>query len=248
MTAMKEFLYQIKGKGEGGLGNWSWPPLFTGRVEAPDRKAAKALVEELYEREFPTRVLAKDLDSNMFLLSIKEIATDDHHTRRLFEVQTCKQCGRQFKMIEKYAVNAPGGGFEFCCRGCADEWNCANGNHLSEGFNLPVIYRITNKRTGMCYIGKTRQVFTLRWYQHFFQASETKFHKAVKGTPVTDWTFEVLEVVLITEEFRGKGTAEIDRFICSREKHYIAMYDSVQNGYNTVGGSSEPGPELFAEG
>ena len=233
---MKEFFYQIKGKCEGGaFGNWAWPPLFVGKVEAEDKKIAKALIDEEYGRAFPTRVMAKDLASNEFLLHIKEIAPDDHHTRRLFEAMTCKQCGQQFKMIEKYGVNDTGGGYDFCNRKCADEFNCTNANPVSEGFNLPVIYRITNKRTGLSYIGKTRQVFTLRWYQHFFQTTDTKFHEAIKETPVTEWTFEVLEVVLITEEFRGKGMTEIDRHICARERHYIAQFNSVENGYNTVG-------------
>jgi hypothetical protein len=236
---VKEWLYQLKGKsGEnGGYFVWDWPPLFTGKVEAPDKKTAKELVEEEYGKIFPQRVLKKDLETNDFLLGIKEIAPDDHHTRKLFEVKTCKQCGDQFKMIEKYTITGPGGGPDFCCRECSDLFNGANGRYLEfEGGNPPVIYRVTNKTTGMCYIGKTRQVFTLRWYQHFFQGGDTKFHKAIKGSPVTDWLFEVVEIVAVPPEI--EEMTEKDRFICAREQEWIKKHDSVANGYNTVGGEA----------
>lgn len=242
---MKEFYYQIKGKSDvGEYGNWAWPPIFSGKVEAEDKKAAKLLIEEDYGREFPLRVLVKDLDSNEFLLHIKEIKEDDHHTKRLFDVKTCKQCGNQFKMIEKYIINNPGGGYGFCRRECLKEHDLVNAYTSSvEGYSPPVIYKITNKATGMCYIGKTRQVFTLRWYQHFFQSCGTKFHKAIRESKITDWIFEVIEAVNVPEEL--KSMEEIDRFIESREKEYILSFNSIENGYNTVGPQQSPQNELF---
>jgi len=244
---MKEFLYQIKAKqeGDGGImGRWIWPPLYTDKVMAPDRKTAKALIEEEYGRAFPTRVLAKDLESNEFLLSIKEIAPDDHRTRRLFEVQTCKRCSKQFKVVEKYRFDGPGGGETHCSYACSradheEKW-MADQELFSN--NPPVIYRITNTKTGMCYIGKTRQVFTLRWYQHFFQTSDTKFHRTIKEYPLTDWKFEIVEVVAVPAEF--KQQSEIDAFVSQREIEWITTMDSVRNGYNTIGPADNSG-DLF---
>jgi len=230
-----EYLYQIKGKEHPDVGlNWAWPPVFTGKVEAPDKKAAKALVDEEYGKTFPLRVLAKDLDSNEFLLSLKEIKENDHYTRRLFEVRTCKHCQRPYKIIEKYTFNSPGGGPDFCSRECSREHE-AMFYVAPIGASPPVIYCITNKATGLCYIGKTRQVFTLRWYQHFFHPSDTKFHRAIRGTPVVDWCFEILEVVHVPAEVRELGMVEVDRLICGREMAWIKEKDAIRNGYNTQG-------------
>jgi len=69
---MAKFYYQIKGRRPAtsayGDAEWAWPPVFSGMVEAPDRKAAKAVVEEQYERQFPSRVLRKDMDAHEYLL------------------------------------------------------------------------------------------------------------------------------------------------------------------------------------
>ena len=243
---MKEWIYQIKGKETGsGFGNWSWPPLASDMVVAPDRKTAKAMIEEEYGRTFPTRVLQADLDSNEFLLSLKEIKADDHFTRRLFEVTLCKHCDKPFKTIEKYRFGNPGGGSDYCSTECSKAHAVENGDYFSEVWRStpPVIYRITNKATGQCYIGKTRQVFTLRWYQHFFQGCDTKFHRAIKDTSITDWIFEVIEIVNVPSQL---SLAESDAFISEREKHHIAAHSSVVNGYNTQG-PTEINGDLFSE-
>ena len=244
-SGMKEWIYQIKGKEHPSIGlNWAWPPVASDMVIAPDRKTAKVMVEEEYGRTFPTRVLQVDLDSNEFLLTLKEIKADDHFTRRLFEVTLCKHCHKPFKTIEKYRFGNPGGGLEYCCSECSKAHAVENGDYFSEVWRStpPAIYRITNKATGLCYIGKTRQVFTLRWYQHFFQGCDTKFHRAIKGTAITDWTFEVIEMVVVPE---GMNLTESDTFISEREKHHIAAHGSVVNGYNTQG-PTEINGELFS--
>lgn len=244
--AVKEFFYQIKGKDTGSaFGNWAWPPIASDKVTAPDRKGAKALIEEEYGKIFPVRVLQKDLDSNEFLLTIKEIQEDDHYLRGLFEVRTCKRCNSQFKMIEKYMVNNPGGGKEYCCRDCRNAQTAEDADYAgydAPSGHPPVIYRITNKTTGLCYIGKTRQAFTLRWYQHFFQGTTTKFHKMIHTTPITDWTFEVLEVVALPEEMTQM--VDIDTYLSEREAFHIAAHDSIANGYNTQGRVERTG-DLF---
>lgn len=248
---MPEFYFQIKGKKAkedregsgmfGGDSNWSFPPVFTDKIEATDRKEAIEKINELYGKKFPTRVLKKDLDANEFLLYIKEIKEDDHFTKSLFEVVVCEGCGCKYKMVEKYMVGNPGGGSTYCTEDCRKKYSeikyYKNRDEYKEdtGIHHPVIYKITNKLTALPYVGKTKQAFTFRWWQHFFQSSKngtSKFYEAIKKSKVSDWIFEVIEIIEFPEEVRSSD--EINKFILSRESFYIRQFDSVQNGYNTM--------------
>lgn len=242
---MPEFYYQIKGKENG---HWLFPPLWSDKVVASDRKQAKEMIEEQYGRTFPTRVLKRDTESNEFLLVIKEIKEDDFYTKKLFEVCTCKKCGMQYKVIEKYQFGNSGGSYEFCSSLCKTEYNIASSyidahNKSGNGRYPPIIYKITNKINGKCYIGKTTQPFTLRWYQHFFQTTGTKFHTAIKEFSIIDWHFEVLEIIAIPEEF-GNNVSQINDFIFEKETQYIKLHDSIRNGYNTFASRKEQEEDL----
>lgn len=246
----KDFYYQIKGKTSqdqkdnetglyGGIQNWVFPPIFSGRVSATDKKYAKVLIEEEYGRAFPLKVLAKDLKSSEFLLSIQEITDKDARTQRLFETNICIQCSKEFKTIDLYNdMHESYKGSEYCSYACKNAHykvqefirNQERNMDISGNKN-PVIYKITNKTTNKCYIGKTTQVFTLRWYQHFFQNGNCKFHEAVKTCNVVDWTFEVVEAVLIPDDI--KTLPEIEKIILDRERYFINLYDSIENGYNS---------------
>lgn len=239
---MNKYYYQIKAKaaeGEqagffGGESNWLFPPVFSGMVEADDKKSAKAVIEEEYGRVFPLRVLKKDLEKNEYLLNITEM---NAHHERLFEVKSCEHCGASFRVIDKYNdYNASDTSHTYCTSDCSQKawevkrvFNTVDLN--TNGCSNPVIYKITNKRTGMSYIGKTTQVFTLRWYQHFFQSGNNKFHTEIKESKVTDWSFEVIEI--IEKPDWAKTIDEVNLFIIERERHYITLYDSIENGYNS---------------
>lgn len=250
----KDFYYQIKGKTSedqknedtspfgssyGSVQNWVFPPIFSGKVSAVDKKQAKLLIEEEYGRTFPLKVLAKDLASNEFLLSIQEITDKDARTQRLFQVNKCRQCDKEFKTIDLYNdMHETYKGGEFCSYICKNEnykvqefiRNQERNMDISGNKN-PVIYKITNKTNNKCYIGKTTQVFTLRWYQHFFQSGNCKFHEAVRTCSVLDWTFEIIETVEIPVDI--KTLPEIEKIILERERHFINLYDSIENGYNS---------------
>lgn len=249
---MPQFLFQLKGKaGDSAYNNWQWPPVWSDKVEATDRKDAHAKIESDFGKKFPLRVLQKDIDSNEFLLVIKEIKPDDHHTLGLFENRECKQCGTQFKMIEKYQQgNSIGGGTTFCSFNCNDEFRRVDQLRITEanilsGNHVPVIYRITNKITGLCYVGKTTQVFTLRWYQHFFQGCGTEFHNYIKQYKITDWIFEVVEIVELPADCKQYKAAH--RFILQREMFHINQNDSIANGYNTTASLKEKEEEMEIE-
>ena len=154
---MKDFFYQIKGKDTTsyGLSQWAFPPLFSGKVEAADRKEARKKVEEEYGRVFPLRVLKEDAEKEHYLLNITEIKPGSH-IARLFEDRECGYCENAYRIIDKYnTVNA--GGPEFCSEECKKEHYRTESIMMSEfgTRSQPCIYKITHKMTGLCYVGKT---------------------------------------------------------------------------------------------
>lgn len=234
---MPEFLYMVKGKDANQ--NWCFPPLFTDKIEASDRKAAIGLVHELFDQKFPTRVLKNEIESHNFILIVKEIKENDHHTKSLFDVRNCENCKRPYKVIEKYQTTGSGGGFSYCSTECRDkkkeidEFKKIHAANEHTGFSYKaIIYRIWNLSTRKSYIGKTNQIFTLRWYQHFYQKTNSKFHKEISQYPLTVWKFEILEVVKIPEEIASYK--EIEDYIFRREMFWVEHYDSIKNGYNSV--------------
>lgn len=235
---MKEFYYQIKGRGENIYGgNWSWPPIFSGKVEAEDKKKARLIIEDDYCRKFPLRVLEKDLANESFLLNIREIQEGDTHTKSLFSLIKCKQCETKFTVIDKYNDdNCDYKGNEFCTYKCKtehqDENRVLSFNYKSKE-GVALIYKITNINTGLSYVGKTTQIFTLRWYQHFFQGGDCKFHRAITSSEYTDWQFSVVEVVNSVD---GK---ENSSHVADRENFWINKLDSISNGYNSVSAKKE---------
>lgn len=254
---MKEFYYQIKGKRDpkdpkredglwGGVNNWVYPAIFVGKVTAEDKKKAQIIIEEEYGKKFPLRVLQKDLEANEFLLSIKEITEKEYYIKALFEERKCDICQRPFTLIEKYNDSHNfNNSHNWCSHACQNESykirEYAHAQQKQEALNIsdyrgehnPLIYKITNKiDDNRCYIGKTTQVFTLRWYQHFFQYGNNKFHDAVKKSKFIDWTFEVIEIVEIPNTLTR--LEEIEGFVLERETFYMNKYNSISHGYNSL--------------
>jgi len=232
---MAKFYYQLKGNRKAEYyGDSGWFPLFTGMVDAPDKKAAKLLIEEEYGRKFPVRILRKDVDENSVLLWFTEVTADQNDYRlRRFEDTACKECGDIFRFIDK--VNDPfcdNKSYDFCSKKCFDigkERDIRDLRLVSEGKVPPVIYQIAQISTGKVYIGQTIQPFTLRWWQHLTQPSDSKFHEAVKSTSPTDWAFQVVEVIKFPENCDNRIA-----YITDRERFWIDKMNSIDGGYNTV--------------
>jgi len=231
-----DYYYQIKGKCIHTNG-WEWPPSFSGKVTAENKKDARKQIEDEYERKFDLRVLAKNFEKTDYLLRIVEISNSNDYIADLFKENKCLSCESSFRVIDKY--NNPhedNKGPEYCSRACQiKEKNKLNVIHDFGGARIrgAHIYAITNKKTNMTYVGKTTQVFTLRWYQHFYQGSGTPFHDAIAGSEVTDWIFNVVESVDVPKD------ADCEKFISSREAYWINEFDSLNNGYNTMAVSCE---------
>jgi len=242
---MTEFYYQIKGKEPNSLypksdeehWSWKWPPLFSGKVEAEDKKQAKALIEDEYGRKFPQRVFKKDMAEHAYLINIREIKENDDSTRALFEEKDCKHCSSTFRRIDLYNdCNESYKGTEYCssecCKADYDQQKSEYDLGLIVSPNAKaVIYQILNIETGKCYVGKTTQVFTLRWYQHFYHGSGTKFHQTIKNSKLEDWAFSILETVEIP---KGASLEERSEVIARREQWWINEKNSISDGYNTA--------------
>ena len=235
--AMAKFYYQIKGRrpatsayGEAG---WAWPPVFSGMVEAPERKAAKAVVEEQYERQFPSRVLRKDMGAHEYLLHIQPIDEHDTYLLGRFENRPCKECGTVFKLIDKYNdPHTETKSHDYCtekCQAAAKFRDLSELRLASEGRSPPVIYRVRQKSSGRVYVGQTTQPFTLRWWQNLSNPTSCKFHAALGGSDITDWEFSVLEVIAYPADCNNRAA-----YITHRESHWIENLAAVETGFNTV--------------
>ena len=228
-----QFYYQIKGKkgaDDYSFSNWSFPPIFSGKVSAKDKKEAKLMIEKEYGKKFPLRVLQKDLDSNEFLLKIEEIK-EGSHIQRLFEERKCENpnCSNKYRKIDIYNDTNFRDTYGCCSEECSrkvkeirQEAYFTEVDFFSNA--IPVIYKITNKHTKLCYIGQTIRSFTLRWWEHITRPSDCKFHSALKESKISDWVFEVVEVI-------PSGNKEK---LDERESYWIRYYDSINNGFNTA--------------
>lgn len=243
---MIDFYYQVKARQDSDCdySRWIWPPVFSGIVSATSRKEAREMVDAEYAQKFPMRVLKNDIETAQFLLNIREVPENDKRTRSLVEVRDCKQCGGGFRVVDHYNnYNQTYKGADFCSDECKKEWTKEHDtrmfNQFAAGSHAPVIYKIENIKTGMVYIGQTCQPFTLRWWQHFYHGTNTKFHQAIENSKMTDWIFQVVEVI----EFKDIGdNREVQDFICRREQHWIEKFNSIKAGYNTATAKVMPPP------
>lgn len=98
------------------------------------------------------------------------------------------------------------------------------------GFDSPTyIYKVTEKQSGKCYIGKTKNQPFFRWWNHL-KHSLSPFGVYLRQTKLEDWTFEVLET--IPSDVDNAGVLKI-------ESKYILEYNSIENGFNTLISSKE---------
>lgn len=105
-------------------------------------------------------------------------------------------------------------------------FNAMCGRVLGENADKSGIYKITNIKNQMCYIGQTKAGFKNRWRTHVKRGlgceeqTNNRLYDALKKEGIENFTFQVVE-------FCGK-----DR-LTEREKFYISMYQSKNYGYNS---------------
>lgn len=91
-----------------------------------------------------------------------------------------------------------------------------------------LIYKATNIQNNKVYIGQTIKPLSHRISEHKCRAayadSHTKFYNAIKKY---DWENFVWEVIEESNEWTQDK-------LNAKEQYYIELYDSIQNGYNTL--------------
>ena len=91
------------------------------------------------------------------------------------------------------------------------------------------IYKITNKKNNMCYIGQATNMAD-RWKQHakcglgIDTPAQNKLYRAMMADGLTNFTFELLEAC---------PRAELNE----KEKFYIGLYQAYEYGYNSTSGN-----------
>jgi hypothetical protein len=106
-----------------------------------------------------------------------------------------------------------------------------SGGHLTDDLNyvkkdsVNYIYKITEKKTNKCYIGKTRNAPFFRWWNHLTHSTSPFGIYLRNNSKLSDWTFEVLDI--LPPNLSDKEVMEV-------ESNYIREYNSIDNGYNTL--------------
>lgn len=233
-----EFYFDIKARvssGSDSFTKWSWPPVWSGRVEAESSKEARKKIEEEYGRKFILKD-SKNLKEEMFLLSIKPMTP---YLAKRFEITNCQVCDTEYTANDVYSVGISD--VRFCSRACKEENELKKLSENYSAFNNystpPVIYCIRNIKEDKCYVGKSIRSFTLRWWEHIkvakvLETGNSKFHAALKNSELSDWEFKVLETIEYPTELLSY--TDRDRFLLKRETEWIKKLNSIENGYNTL--------------
>lgn len=90
-----------------------------------------------------------------------------------------------------------------------------------------IVYKAENKETGMIYIGITTDTLDARKKDHIDktrQGEETKFYEAIDTFGAEAFFWEQIDTATSVNE------------LASKEREYIAKYNTQENGYNTDAG------------
>lgn len=94
-----------------------------------------------------------------------------------------------------------------------------------------IVYKITNKKNGKPYIGKTEYSLEHRWNRHLSSArngSKFRFHSAIRKYGEDCWNLSVIETYQTEDE----------NFINEKETHFIKLFESDTKGYNATSGGT----------
>lgn len=221
---MTKFFFQLKTRWKEGYG-WD-ERLYIGYVEATDKKEAKAKMNYEFQENLREKFSEQARAEGQFKIYL--VPSDPRYENFFLPLRKCTVCSQEYQILQQINLGESGANQQLCSNDCRrsrrpvlPDYFDTHGN----GQEKPCIYKITNIKTGQSYIGKTTQPFTLRWYQHFFHPSETKFHQAIQEFSIVDWSFQVVEVM----EMR---TPEED--ILKREQFWIDHFKTLTDGYNST--------------
>lgn len=202
-----------------------------GTIKAETRNIAKRNLIEQYKTH--ADFCNTETPITNFNIKTSDITYDTSPTWILIE-QSCCECQAKYRIIDRVNSECRYTNTRFCSILCEKTANERKAKKYLVLPNCPSIYKITNKVTGLAYVGRTNNTFTLRWHTHFFTPpeTETKFTQAIRAHKVTDWIFEIIEIVDI--EKRIKKSHSIDSVMAERERFWIKKYNTINNGYNSL--------------
>lgn len=91
-----------------------------------------------------------------------------------------------------------------------------------------IVYKLTNIKTGLSYIGLTSKSLEHRWKTHVYNSSrngKTKLYRAMRKYGTDCWSRTVIFTAFTSQDVQWA------------ERHFIAEHDTYKNGYNmTLGG------------
>ncbi len=218
-----KFFYQLKAIT--GTGWHDASHIYSGYVEAEDKKSAKKLLDEEFQTKLKEKIIRKE-GAELPAYRLHLVPTEPQHEEFFLTERTCTVCTEKYTILVQRNLGEYASK-ETCSNTCRIHKRPKVPEYFDslDGYHKPVIYRISNKRTGLSYIGKTKQPFTLRWWQHFFHPTESKFHKAIQNSSIEDWVFEIAETM------DPKAT---DQEIAAREQFWINVHDALDFGYNST--------------
>lgn len=95
-----------------------------------------------------------------------------------------------------------------------------------------IVYKITNRKNGKSYIGKTEYSLEHRWNRHLSSArngSKFRFHSAIRKYGEDCWDLSVIETYKTEDE----------NLINQKETHFIKLFESdTKKGYNATSGGT----------
>lgn len=210
-------------------------------IRAKDKEEVKAILLEKYPQFFPdNKVYQKETKdtAQFFYVVIFELYEWEKEQVIKDTSWQCCQCGQKYEntyLFRPRKYEKLFGGKVFCSD---NEDYCLN-QHKKEHYkdveypddeyhvskdSPNYVYKVTEKATNKCYVGKTRNAPFFRWWNHLTHSS-SPFGIYLRSTKLSDWTFEVLEILPAETE---------NSVIFGIESKYIKQFDSIKNGFNTL--------------
>lgn len=207
-------------------------------IIAKDKAEVKKILLEKYPQFFQKdKVYEKETKDTAQFFYVVIFELYEHEVREVNEGSwTCSMCNKinENKYIHYPRTNSRllGNDLLFCNDTCLNKYikDIYQTNDLEDDIcyvtvdSQNYIYKITEKSSNKCYIGKTKNEPFFRWWNHW-KHSHTPFGKYFSSTKISDWVFEVLEVL---------PSNMINSDVLKIESDYILKFDSINNGYNSL--------------
>lgn len=207
-------------------------------IYANDKKEVKEFIFKKYPNFFQNGKVYEKESKDPFQFFYVVIFELFQYEKELIKEGSwvCKYCKQEHinQYIDKPIKNIKllGGDHLFCSDYCCNKFieykykQDELGDDLYYiNYNSPTyIYKITEKTTNKCYIGKTKNQPFSRWWNHW-SYSQTPFDKYLKTTKISDWIFEVIKI--LPPDLSNKEIFEI-------ESQYITENDSINKGFNSL--------------